>query len=201
MKARNILLIVFSLLLLSACGPKTAPLSGMPAAQAPQWKPGDYWEFTSKSRSPFALAERMQVQSVGEELVLIGNEDPSRKLRLDKDLCVKESSGTLLKYSVASGKDAYIFFPLTVGATQSFQQSTALPKGTQGYVNTVIVEAAEQLTVPAGTFKTFRIRVNKKNDTGWSGFYILWYAPEVGYFVRIVDTYNNIAELVKYGRK
>jgi hypothetical protein len=173
----------------------------MPPAQAPQWKPGDYWEFTTKSRSPFALAERMQVQTVGEELVLIGNEDPNKKLRLDKDLCVKESSGTLLKYSVASGKDAYIFFPLAVGATQSFQQSTVLPKGTQGYINTVIVEAADQLTVPAGTFKTFRIRVNKKNDTGWNGFYTLWYSPEVGYFVRIVDTYNNITELVKYGRK
>jgi hypothetical protein len=30
---------------------------------------------------------------------------------------------------------------------------------------------------------------------------MMWYAPEVGYFVRVVDTQNNIAELVKYGRK
>jgi len=43
--------------------------------------------------------------------------------------------------------------------------------------------------------------VNKKNDTGWSGVYQMWYAPEVGYFVRIVDTHNNSVVLEKFGSR
>jgi len=201
MTTRKLLPLLLALALLGACAPKTAPVSQMPTAQAPQWKPGDYWIFNTKTRSPFTMSERMEVAQVEGEIVLFGNGDTSRKMRLDKDFCVKESMGSLLKYTVPSGQDAYIFFPLAVGETRSFQQSTALSKGTQNYVNTVIVEAAEEITVAAGTFKTFRIRVNKKNDTGWSGTYMLWYAPEVGYFVRVVDTQNNIAELVKYVKK
>lgn len=194
------LLAILALALLGACA-KTTPLASLPTAQAPQWKPGDFWEFSGKSRSAFALASRMEVKSVGEEIVLVGDGDPAKLLRLDKDFSVRESNGTLLQYSVASGKDAYVFFPLAVGEARTFTQSTGTKKGSQTYTNTVSVEAAEEITVPAGTFKAFRIRVNKKNDTGWSGVYQMWYAPEVGYFVRIVDTHNNSVVLEKFGSR
>lgn len=193
-------LVILALTLLGACA-KTTPLASLPTAQAPQWKPGDFWEFSGKSRSAFALASRMEVKSVGEEIVLVGDGDPAKTARLDKDLSVRESTGTLLQYSVGSGKDAYVFFPLAVGETRTFTQSTGTKKGSQTYTNTVSVEAAEEITVPAGTFKAFRIRVNKKNDTGWSGVYQMWYAPEVGYFVRIVDTHNNVVVLEKFGSR
>ncbi|MFP5222225.1 MAG: hypothetical protein ACLGSA_08050 [Acidobacteriota bacterium] len=199
-RALMAILAVLAMALLGACA-KTAPLTSLPTAQAPQWKPGDFWEFSSKSRSAFALASRMEVKSVGEEIVLLGDGDPAKILRLDKDFSVRESNGSLLQYSVASGKDAYVFFPLSVGETRTFTQSTGTRKGAQTYTNTVTVEAAEEITVPAGTFKAFRIRVNKKNDTGWSGFYQMWYAPEVGYFVRIVDTHNNVVVLEKFGSR
>jgi len=194
------LLAILALALLGACA-KTTPLASLPTAQAPQWKPGDFWEFSGKSRSAFALASRMEVKSVGDEIVLVGDGDSAKLLRLDKDFSVRESNGTLLQYSVASGKDAYVFFPLAVGETRTFTQSTGTKKGSQTYTNTVSVEAAEEITVPAGTFKAFRIRVNKKNDTGWSGVYQMWYAPEVGYFVRIVDTHNNSVVLEKFGSR
>lgn len=196
----QVMLAVLALALLGACA-KTTPLASLPTAQAPQWKPGDFWEFSGKSRSAYALASRMEVKSVGEEIVLVGDGDPAKLLRLDKDFSVRESNGTLLQYSVASGKDAYVFFPLAVGETRTFTQSTGTKKGSQTYTNTVSVEAAEEITVPAGTFKSFRIRVNKKNDTGWSGVYQMWYAPEVGYFVRIVDTHNNVVVLEKFGSR
>jgi hypothetical protein len=192
---------LLALAILAACAPKTAPVAQMPPAAAPQWKPGDHWVFTAKTRSPFAMAERMEVVQVGDEIVLTGNNDAARKVRLDQSLCVKESQGSLLKYSVSSGQDAYVFFPLAVGESRTFRHGAELAKGSQNYTNTVTVETAEEITVPAGKFKTFRIRVNKKNETGWNGTYMMWYAPEVGYFVRVVDTQNNIAELVKYGKK
>lgn len=201
MHPRRIFLAMLAAVLLSGCAAKTAPLASLPPAQAPQWKPGDYWVFSGKTRSPFALAERMEVASVGEEIVLVGDGDPAKSARLDKDFSVKQSNGALLAYSVESGKDAYFFFPMAVGETRTFTQGTSTKRGTQNYVNTVTVEGADEVSVPAGTFKAFRIRVNKKNDTGWSGSYRMWYAPEVGYFVRIVDTHDNSAVLERFGRR
>ena len=184
---------------LAGCASKTAPLAGgLPPAQQPRWVAGDTWEFTTKNRSPFTLSDTMSVAHVGEEILLIGRNDPNKSARLNADLSVRESRGGLLNYTVNSGKDAYIFFPLVIGEERTFKQSTNTPKGTQNYTNVVTVEGAERITVPAGTFDTFVIRVKKSNDTGWSGSYRLWYAPQVKYFVRIVDTHNGDAALVKY---
>ncbi len=197
----TVLVLLACAALLGACGPKRTELSGLASAQAPNWRAGDYWEFTSRTRSPFAMAQRMEVVSVGQEIVLRGDGDAGKVVRLNPDLSVRESKGGVLSYSVASGVDAYLVFPLEVGAAKTFTQSANVPKGTQNYTNVVTVEAAEEITVPAGTFKTFRIRVDKRNDTGWSGSYTMWYAPEVGYFVRVVDTHRNDAKLVKFGKR
>ncbi len=192
---------LLALFMLGGCASKSTTIAPLPPAQAPQWKPGDFWEFSGKTRSPFVLAERMEVKTAGDEIVLVGDGNPAKFARLNRDFSVRESAGGMLAYSVESGKDAYIFFPLTVGETRTYTQSTGTKRGTQSYTNVVTVEASEQITVPAGTFKAFRIRVNKKNDTGWSGVYRMWYSPEVGYFVRIVDTHDNVAVLEKFGRK
>lgn len=187
---------------LAGCAKKSAPIAGgLPPAQQPRWAVGDTWEFTSKNRSPFALADAMAVAHVGEDILLIGNNNPNKTARLNADFSVKESVGGLLKYTVNSGKDAYIFFPLTIGEERIFKQTTTTPKGTQNYTNVVTVEGAEQITVPAGTFNAFQIRVKKSNDTGWSGTYRLWYAPDVKYFVRIIDANNGDVSLVKYKTK
>jgi len=193
--------IVLAALTLGGC----ASVSGgaraihLPAAQAPAWKKGDYWVFTSRSRSPFALAERMEVASTGDETVLIGDQSPKKRAVLDKEFSVKESSGGMLSYDVISGKDAYLFFPMAVGDSRTFKQTTNTRKGAQSYTNTVTVEAAEEIAVPAGKFKTYRIVVSKKNTTGWNGVYRMWYSPDLGYFVRIQDTHGNNSELKSFG--
>jgi hypothetical protein len=45
------------------------------------------------------------------------------------------------------------------------------------------VEAHEEMTVPAGTFKTFRVRTTDSigNDN------VIWYSPEVGLFVKAIN--------------
>lgn len=197
---RSAIFALLAVLALGACAPKTTAISGLPPASAPQWKPGDFWEFTARSRCPFAAFERMEVASVGSEIVLTGG-DPNRKVRLDKDFGVKESNGTLLSFTVGSGQDGYVFFPLAVGQSRTFNQSTTVKGNVNTYTSVVTVEAAEEITVPAGTFKAFRIRVEKKSGSGWKGSSQLWYAPDAGYFVRIVDTHGNVTSLVKYGRK
>lgn len=195
-------LTILAAALLAGCAHKTVPAAGhLPPAQAPEWRPGDYWVFSGKTRSPFALAGRMEVVSVGDEIVLSGDGDPGKSVRLNRDFSVRQSSGGMLSYSVDSGKDAYVFFPLAVGETRSFKQSATAKRGAQNYVSEVTVEGVDEVTVPAGTFKAFRIRVNKRNDTGWSGVYRMWYAPEARYFVRVVDTHNNQAVLESFGRR
>jgi len=131
----------------------------------------------------------------------VGDGDKARSATLNKDLSVRSAHGPMLSYTVDSGTDAYVFFPLAVGQSRTFAQKASTAKGSAGYTNTVTVEAAEEVTVPAGTFKAFRIRVNKKSDSGWSGAYTLWYAPDVAYFVRIVDVRGNSAVLEQYGRR
>ncbi|WP_243309939.1 hypothetical protein [Fundidesulfovibrio agrisoli] len=199
-RAAPILLLVMSVALAWGCAPKGAPIAAMPEAPAPQWKPGDYWEFTGHNRSAYAISDRMEVASAGDEIVLRGRGDTGRQTTLAKDLSVTSTKGGMISYGVVSGKDAYLIFPMKVGASQTFRHSATTPKGTQNYTMTVTVEAAEEVAVPAGTFKTFRLRVAKKNDTGWTGDYVMWYSPEVRYFVRIYDTQGNQVSLVRYGR-
>ncbi len=195
----HLLVLVALAVALGGCSAKTAPIAGgLPPAQQPHWTAGDTWEFSSRNRSPFALADIMTVVHAGEEILLIGNSDPNKTARLHADFSIKESRGGILKYSVNSGKDAYIFFPLVFGEERAFKQTATTSKGTQNYTNVVTVEGAEQITVPAGTFKAFVIRVKKSSDSGWSGTYRLWYAPDVKYFVRIIDANNGDVVLVKY---
>jgi len=195
-----LLLLLLAIALNWGCAPKGTPLASLPEAPAPQWKPGDYWEFTGHNRSAFAISDRMEVVSVGEEIVLRGRGDTGRQTTLAGDFSVTGTKGGIVAYHVVSGKDAYLLFPMKVGASQTVRHTANTPKGAQNYTMTVSVEAAEEVTVPAGTFKTFRLRVAKKNDTGWNGDYLMWYAPEVGYFVRIFDTQGNQVSLVRYGR-
>ncbi|GFK94513.1 hypothetical protein NNJEOMEG_02359 [Fundidesulfovibrio magnetotacticus] len=197
----SVLLLLVLALSLAGCASRHTEVAPLPAAQAPQWKTGDWWRFSAKTRSPYALAERMEVRSVGDEIVLTGDGDQARKAVLGRDLSVRSSNGSLLAYSVDSGTDAYIFFPLAVGQTRTFTQNASTAKGSASYTNTVTVEASEEVTTPAGTFKTFRIKVQKRNTTGWSGTYTLWYSPEVAYFVRITDTHGHNAVLQEFGRK
>ncbi|MFP5238574.1 MAG: hypothetical protein ACLGQW_01970 [Acidobacteriota bacterium] len=199
-RAAPFLLLALAAVFAWGCAPKAAPVAAMPEAAAPTWKPGDYWEFTGNNRSAFAVSDRMEVASVGDGIVLRGRGDIGRQTTLAADLSVTGTKGGKISYGVISGKDAYLIFPMKVGASQTFRHSATTPKGTQNYTMTVTVEAAEEVTVPAGTFKAFRLRVAKKNDTGWTGDYMMWYSPEVGYFVRIVDTQGNQVSLVRYGR-
>jgi len=199
--ALRLALLLAVALLLPGCAASRRTVEALPPAAQPQWKPGDWWSFSARTRSPFAMAQRMEVRSVGEEIVLIGDGEAAKSATLNKDLSVRSVSGPMLSYSVNSGTDAYVFFPMAVGQTRIFTQNTTTAKGSATYTNTVTVEAAEEITVPAGVFKAFRIKVTKKSDTGWSGVYTLWYAPEAAFFVRVVDVRGNNAVLEQYGRK
>jgi len=73
-------------------------------------------------------------------------------------------------------------YPLEVGKTWTRQQQVTIhaAKRTIPYVVTQKVEAIEEVTVPAGTFKTFKIStVNTLGDDN-----LIWFSPELGIFVK-----------------
>ena len=73
-------------------------------------------------------------------------------------------------------------WPLEVGKTWTREQRVTIhtAKRTIPYRVTQKVEAYEDVTVPAGTFKTFKIStVNSLGDDN-----LLWFSPELGIFVK-----------------
>jgi hypothetical protein len=73
-------------------------------------------------------------------------------------------------------------WPLTVGATFSKNYSLTMypAQQTVTYTSTSRVEAYEDVTVPAGTFKAFKVRTTDTigNDN------VVWFSPEFGIFVK-----------------
>lgn len=190
----------------AACSPATvpAPASSRPPAEAPRpaWMVGDTWQFDAANRCPFTLGAKMAVTVVGTSLVLTGDDNPAKFARLEpRDLSVLESKGGEVEYRVLSGADPYLFFPLAPGQTRTFSQAVKSGGATRSYTTEVAVEEVEEVEVPAGRFTAFRIRVTKMSATGWVGAYRLWYAPEVRYFVRVLDPYDGDAQLVRFSLK
>ena len=192
-------------LLLAACapaGPAPAAPKTLADAPRPRWSVGDTWQFDAPNRCPFTLGKKMTVTEAGAALVLTGDGASGKFLRLDpRDLSVLESKGGEVEYKVLSGADPYLFFPLAVGQKRTFSQAALSGGATRYYTTEVAVEAVEEVEVPAGRFTAFRIRVTKMSATGWVGAYRLWYAPEVRYFVRIMDPYDGDALLSRYSLK
>ena len=73
-------------------------------------------------------------------------------------------------------------FPLEVGKTwtRAFKMTTHANDRSVDIVSNAVVEAYEEVTVPAGTYKTFRIRAT--NNVGTDETF--WYSPEHGIFVK-----------------
>lgn len=77
-------------------------------------------------------------------------------------------------------------YPLEVGKTWTREQRMTLhaAKRTVPYRVTQKVEAIEKVTVPAGTFKTFKVStVTSLGDEN-----LTWFSPEMGIFVKVHNT-------------
>lgn len=74
-------------------------------------------------------------------------------------------------------------YPLEVGKTWSREQRVTIhaAKRTIAYKLTQKVEAIEDVTVPAGTFKTFKV----STTTSLGDENLVWFSPELGIFVKV----------------
>jgi hypothetical protein len=74
-------------------------------------------------------------------------------------------------------------YPLEVGKTWSREQRMTIhaAKRTIAYKLTQKVEAIEDVTVPAGTFRTFKV----STTTSLGDENLVWFSPELGIFVKV----------------
>ena len=85
--------------------------------------------------------------------------------------------------------EKWLPFPLALGKKWEYQRRGAPAErgAITIYQNQFNVLANEEITVPAGTFKTFKIKHDQQNFRSgtqrWGSRYF-WYAPELGYYVK-----------------
>ncbi len=168
---------------LSACatlGPGSAAGGVGPSAERPTYQIGDKW---MRSDGAFELRRIENDQYVFEA--------GGREVRLTRDLgLAKNQDG---RFYVELDPPFNLSWPLRVGkfgSTSGRWRWHAIPVGGAAEF-TWSVDAYEDLTVPAGTFKAFRIllkvdvgRTWPDNRPAWTRKMTLWYAPEVRQFIK-----------------
>src|SRR4029450_11443630 len=82
-------------------------------------------------------------------------------------------------------------WPMSLGQSGGQTRAGERPKDRQKSerVDTVTVEGEETVTVPAGTFKTFKIVCRKKKTRTIR--YEMLYSPEVGHWVRLRENLDS----------
>jgi len=186
-------------------GTPASPASQVLGAPAPTWTKGDEWSFasegpTGKSTFVWTVDREESVDGVPYYVIKTG----SREIFYRKsDLAASRETvnGAIVSQSFPA-RIRYVF-PLAVGATweQTYRTERPVDRQTSDIVSAVTVAAEETVTVPAGTFRTFKI-VYRHKRTG-AVYYEEWYSPEVNMLVRgheRLESGSRTRELTAYRR-
>ena len=156
--------------------------------EAPVWKTGDKWTFKQGDGSTYTN----RVVDVKNDLFIV-------KIAGDPDLYGYDRETVNLKFMIkADGRQMKVTedtrklfnFPIFVG--KKWTDTNSRPSGPLGgrqeettFLIDFNVEGIEDLTTPAGTFKTYKIRHKltnmRSNKNGWILF---WYSPDVKWWVK-----------------
>lgn len=183
-------LLLPAFLLLAGCADmetKTRPIAGAEGivVDAPAYKVGDEWRYTGE-----VFAQVLGFE--GDLRIVASNRDrfcQGCRYFLDRNgTLVKALDGQANPIQASNQGLRMLDFPLRVGKTWS--QDIDLRQLSTGairpYSNTWKVEAYEEITIKAGTFKAFRIGWHQENrgPYPWSGDATLWWSPDVKVFVK-----------------
>jgi hypothetical protein len=184
--------VALALVLLAGCAGQTHPPIPDAASvtiEAPTYKVGDEWRFTGAG-----YTSRVWIAEVTGDTIVSLRERPARFETCQGCRYVRDSNLTVLRVIGPDGQaqsDAgsglrTLDFPLRVGKTWDHNLDMASSGGpTYSYTNHFTVEAFELVTVPAGTFKAFRIRQDQENLTSRRRFTgLTWWSPDVRWFVK-----------------
>lgn len=156
----------------------------LPQASLPSYRPGTRFDYTG------GRVER--VVAVEDSRILWEREDGDRYTMARNFILPRlqaEQPRTLLSHRVFDDPDA--IWPLEVGRSTVFRterrETRRSSNETRSRILTYECEVAEtrRLTVPAGTFDTFRIVCTRYRANGrWALLRTWYYAPSLGHYVR-----------------
>lgn len=197
-------LALFLLAILSACGgtPTLAegegkgllsadrePPAGAETASRPTWRQGERFIYRRGNAQRFAL----RVVAAGDDGYVLEDEDSLLRTRLSLDFGeagqeLPEDPESVRVYAPA---DARYSWPLWVGKRWTTQYLFKAPgRPALPFLATYVCDAIEEVKVPAGKFRCYRVwrRVRPATEGSFLERVTLsWYAPEVGALVKRLD--------------
>jgi len=179
-------------------GTDSPPLALQPSA-APVWKVGDEWSFqyeSSTAKGTFVDVVNREETVDGIECYVVRSARQEYYYRKsDLAYYLQKQSGTIIyRYMPLH---SFWAWPMIVGKQwhESTTRERPSTRETEQFRLVMRIETAETITVPAGTFETFKIvRLNDRSGELDGEF---WYAPAVRYNVR-VRLRDNFRELTKF---
>ncbi|HKQ65929.1 MAG TPA: hypothetical protein VJZ73_13025 [Methylomirabilota bacterium] len=162
-------------------------------ANVPTWKRGYEWAY----RAETATGTNIFVWSMDREEALDGV--PHYVIKVGpREIFYRKSDGAFSRETldgatvrrITPARLMYVW-PLRVGESweQTMREERPNDRLDEERVDVETVEAQETVTVPAGTFETFKI-VCRNKQTG-AIRYEMWYAPEVGQWIKIFENLES----------
>lgn len=172
-------------------GPPASPSGQTPAATvgvpAPVWKAGDEWAYRYNSDGGagtyvWEVARIESLDGVDHYVIKAGTREIYYRTA-DLASSIEKVDGRVVRRDTPSR--GHYAWPLTVGKTweQSYRREQPVDRQTSERSSKWTVDAEEQVTVPAGSFRALKITERNKN-TG-ALIYEMWYAPDVKQWVKI----------------
>jgi hypothetical protein len=186
---RRVLGVAFCLLTVTGCtGVGLPPASdifrGAPEElpAPPEWRVGDRWVFgwTSGKESgsrTLEVRQRSTVNGVDYYIVNVGG-GIAHYYTKDLHFAAAVQDGKVVARMVPP--TPWVSWPLKPAATWMHRGMYEDAQGSREQNDTFTLAGTESVTVPSGTFRTYKI--TRTTDRGDSDVY--WYAPEVRWFVR-----------------
>ncbi len=175
--------------------------------QAPVWKVGDEWAYRYESPGGAGtfvwVVDRIEpFDGQGHYVIKTGTREIF--YRVADFAFTRESLGGAVVRQNTPSTWRWINFPMAVGDSWSmkFHEERPLDRQTEDIVRACRVEGEETVTVPAGTFPTFRVVCRNERSDAW--YLTTWYAQQVKQGVRFeypVTGGKQIRELIKFRLK
>jgi hypothetical protein len=176
--------VLLSVMFVVGCATTGPPLFGAKADRPGLMPAGSSWVYEYRDSGSFGSGTMlMTTKSHGEQTwqgkKVYAYENPENTLLLDattnKWVAILKGSTPIMIYNPPLGWD----YPIWVGKTWTQVHNITLPNRTNTVDAHWKVEAMEEIRVPAGTFKVFRINYSDRFNE-----IISWWSPDLGIFVK-----------------
>jgi hypothetical protein len=149
---------------------------------APEWRRGDRWifEWTSGEERGTRTVEVLEATTVNDVPYYVIEIGPTTQQYYTKDLHFAASVQASRVLARMVPPQPWFAWPMKVGTKWDYHGSYEEQQGAMKHNDSFTVVGIDQVSVPGGTFRAYRIV--RQTDRGDADQY--WYAPEARWYVR-----------------